>query len=161
MSSMNTPSATANGFATTHWSVILAANGQETTGVLAALETLFRTYQKPLYWYIRYRAKSHHEAEDLLQGFFGRVVAKEVLRAASQERGRFRSFLLTSLKNYLANEHDRAVALKRGGAEMHLPLDPNLDAHTVQEPSEESSIQSQMGSSHLQEGVAASRAGIR
>jgi RNA polymerase sigma-70 factor (ECF subfamily) len=111
------------GFTTTHWSVVLAANGDQTSSVRSALETLFRSYQKPLYSYIRRRGNTHHDAEDLLQAFFGRLLAKDVLRAASQQRGRFRSFLLTSLKNFLANEHDRAVALKRGGGESNLSLD--------------------------------------
>src|SRR3974390_189445 len=115
-----TPVADAGYFPSTHWSVVLAANGDQTSAVTAALETLFRSYQRPLYSYIRRRGNTHHDAEDLLQAFFARLLTKDVLRAASQQRGRFRSFLLASLKNFLANEHDRAMALKRGGGESHL-----------------------------------------
>jgi RNA polymerase sigma-70 factor (ECF subfamily) len=118
-----TPSAGAGYFPSTHWSVVLAANGDQTSAVTAALETLFRSYQKPLYAYLRRRNYAHHDAEDLFQAFFSRLLTKDVLRAASQQRGRFRSFLLASLKNFLANEHDRSMALKRGGGESHVSLD--------------------------------------
>src|SRR5579862_6100281 len=80
----------------THWSVILAANGDDTPAANAAMDALFRAYQRPLYAYIRRRGTTHHDAEDLLQAFFGRLVAKGVLRSASQQRGQFRSFLLAS-----------------------------------------------------------------
>jgi RNA polymerase sigma-70 factor (ECF subfamily) len=118
--------ATTGYFPSTHWSVVLAANGEGTPATTAALETLFRAYQKPLYSFIRRQGSTHHDAEDLLQAFFARLMAKDVLRAASQQRGRFRSFLLASLKNFLANERDREMALKRGGGESHLPLDSSV-----------------------------------
>jgi len=118
-----TPGGDAGYFPSTHWSVVLAANGEQTSAVTAALETLFRSYQKPLYSYIRRRGNTHHDAEDLLQAFFARLLTKDVLRAASQQRGRFRSFLLASLKNFLANEYDHAMALKRGGGGSHLSFD--------------------------------------
>jgi RNA polymerase sigma-70 factor (ECF subfamily) len=110
-------------FATTHWSVVLAAHGAATPAATAALETIFRAYQKPLYSYVRRRGQSHHDAEDLIQAFFRRLLAKDVLRAASQQRGRFRAFLLASLKNFLANEHDHDAALKRGGGRPLVSLD--------------------------------------
>lgn len=118
-------------FPSTHWSVVLAANGDQTSAVIAALETLFRAYRQPLYSYIRRRGTPHHDAEDLLQSFFGRLLAKEVLRVAAQERGRFRSFLLASLKNFLASEHDHASALKRGGGATLLSLDGALPGSSV------------------------------
>jgi RNA polymerase sigma-70 factor (ECF subfamily) len=137
------PSVDAGCFPSTHWSIVLAANGDQTWAVTAALETLFRSYQKPLYAYIRRRGNTHHDAEDLLQAFFARLLGEDVLRAACQQRGRFRSFLLASLNNFLANEHDHATALKRGGGESHLSLDvatPSLSGITepaAQEPSPE------------------------
>lgn len=123
------------GFPSTHWSVVVSANGEQTSSATTALETLFLAYRKPLYAYIRRGGTPHHDAEDLLQGFFGRLLAKEVLRAASQQRGRFRSFLLAALKHFIANEHDHAVALKRGGGATHLSLDTAAPgASTVLEP---------------------------
>src|SRR5262245_50814976 len=109
-------------FATTHWSVVLAAGGADTPAVNAALETLLRAYWKPLYFYLRQRGQTHHNAEDLVQAFFRRFLEKDAVREASRQRGRFRSFLLASLKNFLANEHDYAVTLKRGGSQPHLSL---------------------------------------
>ena len=127
-------------FPSTHWSVVLAANGDATPAVNSALETLFRTYQRPLYAYIRRRGNAHHDAEDLLQAFFGRILAKDVLRSASQARGQFRSFLLTSLKNFLSNEFDRSNALKRGGGQLHVSFDTTAPASiTLQEPACEDS----------------------
>jgi RNA polymerase sigma-70 factor (ECF subfamily) len=110
-------------FATTHWSVVLAADGTDTPAANAALETLLRAYWKPLYFYLRQRGQTHHDAEDLVQAFFRRFLEKDAVREASQQRGRFRSFLLASLKNFLLNERDRAMTLKRGGSLPHLPLD--------------------------------------
>ena len=110
-------------FATTHWSVVLAAGGTDTPAANAALETLLRAYWKPLYFYLRQRGQTHHDAEDLVQAFFCRFLEKDAIREASRQRGRFRSFLLASLKNFLANEYDRATTLKRGGSQPHLSLD--------------------------------------
>jgi len=110
-------------FATTHWSVVLTAGGIDSPAANAALEALLRTYWKPLYFYLRQRGQTHHDAEDLVQAFFRRFLEKDVVREVSQQRGRLRSFLLASLKNFLANEHDRATTLKRGGSQPHLSLD--------------------------------------
>jgi RNA polymerase sigma-70 factor (ECF subfamily) len=117
-------------FATTHWSVVLAAGGVDTPAANAALETLLCAYWKPLYFYLRQRGQAHHDAEDLVQAFFRRFLGKDAVREASRQRGRFRSFLLASLKNFLANEHDRATTLKRGGAQPHLSFDDAALAET-------------------------------
>ena len=93
-------------FVTTHWSVVLIAGGTGNPAAHAALDTLFRTYWKPLYSYARRRGQTHHDAEDLIQAFFHRLLEKDAFREASQQRGRFRSFLLASLKNFIANEYD-------------------------------------------------------
>jgi RNA polymerase sigma-70 factor (ECF subfamily) len=111
------------GFETTHWSTVLAAGGQSTTRSREALAALCETYWYPLYAYLRRQGHSAEDAEDLTQGFFARVIEKGVLQVASPERGRFRSFLLASLKHYVANEQDHARALKRGGSFSPLSLE--------------------------------------
>src|SRR5207249_6631861 len=100
------PGAVCPVFATTHWSVVLAAGSLDTPAANAALETLLRAYWKPLYFFLRQRGQTHHDAEDLVQAFFRRFLEKDAVREASQQRGRFRSFLLAALKNFLANEYD-------------------------------------------------------
>ena len=110
-------------FATTQWSLVLRAAQPEDSTARAALETLCRRYWFPLYTFARRRVSEIHEAQDLTQEFFLRLLEKNSLAAASPERGRFRSFLLTSLKNFLANEWDRATARKRGGPFKALSLD--------------------------------------
>ncbi len=102
-------------FATTHWSVVLAAGHDSTPGAAVALESLCRTYWYPLYAYVRRRGHSPVDAQDLTQGFFAALLDGNYLARANRERGRFRTFLLTSINNFLHNENDRATALKRGG----------------------------------------------
>jgi RNA polymerase sigma-70 factor (ECF subfamily) len=102
-------------FETTHWSTVLAAGSESTVRSREALAALCETYWYPLYAYLRRRGHSADDAEDLTQGFFARVIEKGVLQVADPERGRFRSFLLASLKNYVAGERDHARAQKRGG----------------------------------------------
>ncbi len=111
------------GFATTQWSLVLRAAQPEDSTARAALETLCRRYWFPLYAFARRRVSDIPEAQDLTQDFFLRLLEKNSLAAASPERGRFRSFLLTSLKNFLANEWDRATAQKRGGGRERMSLD--------------------------------------
>ena len=110
-------------FATTHWSVVLGAADSSAPSAHEALENLCRTYWYPLYAYVRRQGHSPEDAQDLTQAFFARFIEKKSFRLASRERGRFRTFLLTSLKNFLINEWDRARAAKRGGGTTHLPLD--------------------------------------
>ncbi len=112
-----------SGFATTQWSIVLRAAQPDDSAARAALEMLCRRYWFPLYAFARRRVATLPEAQDLTQEFFLRLLENNSLAAASPERGRFRSFLLTSLKNFLANEWDRANAQKRGGGRERLSLD--------------------------------------
>jgi DNA-directed RNA polymerase specialized sigma24 family protein len=109
-------------FATTHWSVVLAASASSSESA-TALEELCRTYWYPLYAYVRRCGHSAHDAQDSTQAFFVDLFQKNYLRAADRERGRFRSFLLTALRHFLAHEWEKARAAKRGGGQVLLPLD--------------------------------------
>ncbi|MBI2947505.1 MAG: sigma-70 family RNA polymerase sigma factor [Verrucomicrobia bacterium] len=102
-------------FATTHWSVVLAARQSEDSGAVEALEKLCQTYWYPLYAYVRRHGHDVHDAEDLTQEFFARLLEKDFLKAVEPGRGKFRWFLLSAIKRFLANEWNRAHALKRGG----------------------------------------------
>lgn len=110
-------------FATTHWSVVLAASQRETEGSATAMATLCETYWYPLYCYVRRQGCQASDAQDLVQQFFTRVLEKDYLAVADRERGRFRSFLLTVLKRFLSNEQKHAATQKRGGGEMVFSLD--------------------------------------
>jgi RNA polymerase sigma factor (sigma-70 family) len=109
-------------FATTRWSVVLAAAARSPQSD-AALAALCETYWYPLYAYVRRRGYAVEDAEDLVQTFFVRVMDRQSLRLADPDRGRFRSFLLISLKHFLINEYDRARTAKRGGGAAVLSLD--------------------------------------
>ena len=109
-------------FATTHWSVVLAAQGRSPAAG-AALETLCRSYWLPLYAFIRREGYEIEEAKDLTQEFFARWLERRDFDAARQEKGRLRSYLLTSLKHFLTNERNRAAAIKRGQGQRLLSLD--------------------------------------
>ena len=112
----------ANFFAT-RWSVVLAAVGSDADGRRErALEELARIYWFPLYAYVRRQGHSPHAAEDLTQEFFSLLIEKQRLRHVDQSKGMFRSFLLASIKNFLANEYDKSRAQKRGGTERYWPL---------------------------------------
>jgi len=110
-------------FVTTHWSVVLSARDHESVQSAVALETLCRTYWYPLYAYLRRQGRAPHDAQDLTQGFFARLLQKDYLQAADREKGRFRTFLLVALKRFLANEWDRQHAQKRGGFATVVPID--------------------------------------
>jgi RNA polymerase sigma factor (sigma-70 family) len=110
-------------FATTHWSVVLAAGQSADTEASAALERLCRTYWYPLYAYVRRRGFSHEDAQDLTQAFFAHLLRKDFLDGVGPEKGRFRSFLLACLKHFLVDEWKRAGTAKRGGNCPALPLD--------------------------------------
>jgi RNA polymerase sigma factor (sigma-70 family) len=107
-------------FCTTHWSVVLAAREEDSPKACNALAQLCQSYWFPLYAYVRRCGEPPEDAQDLTQEFFARLLEKDWLRAARPERGRFRWFLLASLKHFLANEWDRARAQKRGGG--HYPV---------------------------------------
>ena len=113
-------------FDTTHWSVVLAAQGNKTTEARRALATLCETYWYPLYAYVRRRGYAAEDAQDLTQAFFARLLEKGYVQAADPERGRFRSFLLTALKRFLSKEWARAHAQKRGGR--HGPVSLSVDS---------------------------------
>jgi len=110
-------------FVTTRWTVVLAAGRKATPQAERALEELCGTYWFPLYAYVRRRGYTKADAEDLTQAFFARFLAKNYLAGLTVERGRFRAFLLASLKNFLANEWDKSQRLKRGGGAAPLSLD--------------------------------------
>jgi RNA polymerase sigma factor (sigma-70 family) len=116
-------------FPTTHWSAVLAARAQGSPQATAALAELCQAYWYPLYAYIRRRGNNPTDAEDLTQGFFARLLEKNYIGDVTPGVGRFRCFLLASLKHFLANEWDRAQAGKRGGGKVIISLD-DQDAET-------------------------------
>lgn len=116
-------------FATTQWSIVLAAGHRSLPDSQQALELLCRSYWFPLYAYVRRRVSDVQLAQDLTQGFFAALLEGDSLRTADRDRGRFRSFLLTSFKNFLANEWDKARAQKRGGGCKTIPLDLDSAEH--------------------------------
>lgn len=108
-------------FPTTRWSLIVAAQQQEPES--GVLNTLCELYWYPIYSFIRRQGNGKPEAEDLTQGFFARLLEKKIVLAADRDRGRFRSFLLGSLKHFLSHERERAGAQKRGGHIRHVEFD--------------------------------------
>ena len=112
-------------FATTHWSVVLTAQGQSPAAD-AALETLCRTYWMPLYAFIRREGSPVEEAQDLTQEFFARWLERRDFDAVRRDKGRLRSYLLASLKHFLVNERDRARTMKRGSGAQPISLDEIL-----------------------------------
>ena len=110
-------------FATTRWSVVLAAGRESSAESEAALATLCETYWYPLYAYVRRQVHNSADAQDLTQGFFARLLEKEYLPQVERERGKFRSCLLASLRHYIINQWDRDLAAKRGGGRTHLRVD--------------------------------------
>ncbi len=125
-------------FATTHWSVVMAAGRPKSASYQQALETLCKTYWFPLYAYLRRHGCDSNQAEDYTQAFFTGLLAKGGLRLADPKRGKFRSFLLGSLKHFLSNERARARAKKRGGGRKVLSLDfENAESQYALEPRDE------------------------
>jgi RNA polymerase sigma factor (sigma-70 family) len=112
-------------FTTTHWSVVLEAQG-ESPAAQEALEKLCRIYWWPLYGFVRRQGYSPEEAQDLTQGFFELLLERRDLNAVRQEKGRLRSYLLTSLKNFLGKAHRRAMTVKRGQGQPLVPLEELL-----------------------------------
>jgi RNA polymerase sigma-70 factor (ECF subfamily) len=110
-------------FVTTHWSVVWNARQKDSPDSAAARERLCRSYWSPLYHYIRRAGYSPHDAQDLTQEFLSRFLHREWLEHLKDQRGKFRNFLLTFLKNFLRDEHDRARAQKRGGGKQLIPVD--------------------------------------
>lgn len=110
-------------FRTTHWSLVLRAGDIANSGRAEALEKLCRAYWRPLYAFVRRRGHDEHEAKDLTQGFFARLLEKNDVADADAARGKFRTYLLTLMNHYLANEWDKSRRLKRGGGIPVLSLD--------------------------------------
>jgi RNA polymerase sigma-70 factor (ECF subfamily) len=110
-------------FATTQWSLVLAAREAESAAGREALARLCGLYWAPVFAFVRHRGHSAEEAEDLTQGFFTRLIEKGVVGEADRSRGRFRSFLLAACRHYLSNERDRRTAKKRGGGTTPLSFD--------------------------------------
>src|SRR2546428_13720610 len=109
-------------FATTHWSVLLTAQ-DESAAAQEALEKLCRTYWRPIYGFVSRQDVEPEEAKDLTQGFFALLLERRDLDAVRKDKGRLRSYLLTSLKHFLTNERSRAMAIKRGEGQRSIPLD--------------------------------------
>ena len=127
-------------FVTTHWSVVLSAQEKDTERSAEALETLCRAYWFPLYAYVRRFGHNPPDAQDLTQEFFARLLARHYLDSVDREKGRFRTFLLTALKRFLAQEWERAHARKRGGGQQVVPFDTQLaeQLYSVEQGSEAS-----------------------
>ena len=125
-------------FVTTHWSVVLAAGHTSAAGAQEALERLCRAYWYPLYAYVRRKGHSPEEAQDLTQDFFARFLEKKYFKLADPARGRFRTFLLTALKHFLANEWKKAQRQKRGSGEVAISLDAEMaEQRYAAEPAED------------------------
>jgi RNA polymerase sigma factor (sigma-70 family) len=116
-------------FPSTHWSVVLTAAQGGLPAADAALASLCQAYWHPLYAFVRKRGHTPEEAEDLTQEFLARLVHKDLLKGLTQEGGKFRSFLLTALKRFMANEWQREHAQKRGGGLVFISLDHTAEAH--------------------------------
>jgi len=110
-------------FATTRWTMVLAAGDHQRSDARESLARLCQTYWYPLYAYVRRRVDSEHAAHDLTQEFFARLLEKDYVATADPDRGRFRAFLLTACKHFLSKERDKARAQKRGGGCAPLSLD--------------------------------------
>ena len=113
-------------FSTTYWSVVLTAGNDSLAGAANALEQLCRKYWYPIYAFVRRRGSDSHEAEDLTQAFFAHLLEKETLKQVDREKGKFRSFLLASLTNFLNNEWHKKRTLKRGGQNQIISLDETV-----------------------------------
>lgn len=110
-------------FQTTQWSVVLAANQEDDAERFQALEELCRTYWYPVYAFIRRQGYEAHDAQDLAQGFFAHLLERETINAARSDKGRFRSFLLGALKNFLGYEARKQATIKRGGKAVLVSID--------------------------------------
>jgi RNA polymerase sigma factor (sigma-70 family) len=127
-------------FATTHWSVVLAARPHDTPQSVIAREKLCRSYWYPLYAYVRRRGYSVEDAQDLTQEFFARFLAGDSMSRADQRRGRFRSYLLGALNHFLSDEWDKSHRLKRGGQVCQIRFDAaSGEARYALEPADERS----------------------
>src|SRR5438552_19059712 len=122
-SSDESPKATPGVFATTHWSVVVAAGLDESAPARTALETLCRAYWYPIYVYVRRKGYGPDDAQDLTQEFFRQLIRKQHLRLADRNKGKFRTFLLATLDYFLAREWSRAHRQKRDGQLQFISVD--------------------------------------
>jgi RNA polymerase sigma-70 factor (ECF subfamily) len=118
----STPHQPRSVFATTHWSVVLAAGNADSTCAREALSRLCQTYWYPLYAYARRCGNSPHDAQDLTQAFFARILEENWMAKSDPQRGRFRSFLLASMRHFISNEWKKEQRQKRGGGQTILSL---------------------------------------
>ena len=123
-----------NGFASTHWTVVLEAARQDSPGGQAALGSLCKTYWRPVYAFVRRSGHAADDAEDLTQEFFARLVEKNWLTSVTREGGKFRSVLLTAAKHFLANMRERERAQKRGSGQVLFSLDDESKRGALPEP---------------------------
>ena len=123
-------------FPDTRWSLVVEAASHERSN--QALEELCRNYWYPLYAFARRRGLPEQDAQDVTQGFFADILRREDLSKVAPERGRFRSFMLTGLKNYISNEFRNRKAAKRGGDAIQLSLEVDFEDRYLKEPAEES-----------------------
>jgi RNA polymerase sigma-70 factor (ECF subfamily) len=136
-SSLEDSAARLSVFATTHWSIVMAAGSATDPRSEEALAKLCRTYWYPLYAYVRRRGRSPQDAQDLTQEFFARLLERNWVGHADRERGRFRSFLLSALNHFLADEWDKSRAQKRGGDALLVPLEfDTAETRYSREPSD-------------------------
>src|SRR5882757_8780121 len=110
-------------FPNTRWSVVLAATRRQSPESAEALEAICRAYWYPLYAYVRRCGQSAHDAQDLTQEFFCRLLEKRWLDSADRDKGKLRTFLIVALKNFMSKEWRKASAQKRGSAQGHAPFD--------------------------------------
>ena len=132
------PQAGNSAFEATRWTLVLAAaRGNWSTDAAEAMAELCRLYWYPLYAFVRRRGFDVHEAEDLTQEFFARLLANNYLASVGRDKGKFRSFLLASLQHFLANEWDRIQAQKRGGGQKIIQLDAlETESRYLHEPAD-------------------------
>jgi len=122
MAGVNLPSGDES-FLTTHWSLVLRAGGEDSERAQLALASLCRSYWYPLYAFVRRKGVAAQDAEDVVQSFFARLLDKQALSQVRPEKGRFRSFLLASIQNHLANLRAAESSQKRGGGQVALDID--------------------------------------
>src|SRR5687767_4810067 len=139
-SSAELSSTPAGGFRPTHWSVVLNAKDLDTPNGQRALEQLCREYWSPVYVFIRRKGNKPHEAQDLAQGFFERLIEKEFLQHVDRKKGRFRTFLLTAVQRFLCNQYEHSQAQKRGGGATMISWDQDVaEGLYLREPGDDSS----------------------
>jgi RNA polymerase sigma-70 factor (ECF subfamily) len=128
----------AGAFRTTHWSVVLTARDLDNAGGERAMATLCQEYWPPVYSFIRRKGKGPHDAQELAQEFFYRLIAKEFLQNVDREKGKFRTFLLTAVQRFLCNEWERSHARKRGGDTPTISWDHELaESLYLKEPADD------------------------